>query len=473
MDNSVLLRVAVIENKPDGVKLIMSRGFNVNSVLSKTGPASGYTALHWATAKNRLNIVKQLIQNYQADINSLADDGVQPIHLASFLGYLDVLEFLLKSGADANASFDKKVLAKYVKDCQWCEDFSKMSLLTFATLTNKSLLASYLLDHGASVYVSSARNKTLLMYAVEKNHYNIACQKEFMMYDGKLLNARDDAGLHVFHYMLHQSKFGQLRFDGKQVKEASGSVFLEMMINAGADVDAMVNGDPDTLLVNMAAWRFCYDLLKIPFNLERSSKEGRPLKYVTMPVDPQSRADGDLDKEREICTRWILKILVLKRALGLFVPEEETKLMDELVNKDDHVRGIVQGFQQKFVEGFLMQRNVGETSFLEVAKMLFIRRRVDNLEILKSFMSELQDELDEEDGHFDGIDDEDEYDTQMFITLLWKKMDEVEERSELMDKLKKVVNLRKAIPLSFEIVLLVVEFLDNRQLEKFISAFYK
>ncbi|XP_074106472.1 uncharacterized protein LOC141532155 [Cotesia typhae] len=76
MDNSVLLRVAVIENKPNGVKLIMSRGLNVNNVLSKIGPASGYTALHWASTKNRLNIVKQLVQDYQADVNSVADDGL-------------------------------------------------------------------------------------------------------------------------------------------------------------------------------------------------------------------------------------------------------------------------------------------------------------------------------------------------------------------------------------------------------------
>ncbi len=66
----------------------------------------GATALHHATAKDHLAVIKFLIEK-KADVNAKKKDGVTPLHIAAALGYKDIAAALLDANADPSA-VDKK-----------------------------------------------------------------------------------------------------------------------------------------------------------------------------------------------------------------------------------------------------------------------------------------------------------------------------------------------------------------------------
>ncbi len=66
----------------------------------------GLTALHFASRKGHLNIVKMLIAA-GADVTIKENYGFTPLHEATENGHLDVLKFLIKKGGDVNSKLTK------------------------------------------------------------------------------------------------------------------------------------------------------------------------------------------------------------------------------------------------------------------------------------------------------------------------------------------------------------------------------
>jgi ankyrin repeat protein len=73
------------------------RLYHVNNFESKN-----CTPLIIAIHYNNFNIVKLLLQNYNADISKCDTYGFSPLITAASLGYLDMVEYLLNNGADIN-----------------------------------------------------------------------------------------------------------------------------------------------------------------------------------------------------------------------------------------------------------------------------------------------------------------------------------------------------------------------------------
>lgn len=95
------LMLACDFNNFETVSFLLSKKANVDFVNQ-----FGYTALHFAVQKNDLKVVRLLINSSEAIvekmINKKDDLGNTPLHLAIDSGNANVVDFLVKKGADLN-----------------------------------------------------------------------------------------------------------------------------------------------------------------------------------------------------------------------------------------------------------------------------------------------------------------------------------------------------------------------------------
>jgi Ankyrin repeats (3 copies)/Ankyrin repeats (many copies) len=93
-DQFTALHWATIKNKPNLVEVLIDVGANPNAKNSY-----GDTALHEAVA--HLNIVKMLIKAH-ANVNSRHRGGWTPLHLAANCNYFETVKTLIAAGANPN-----------------------------------------------------------------------------------------------------------------------------------------------------------------------------------------------------------------------------------------------------------------------------------------------------------------------------------------------------------------------------------
>lgn len=92
------LRFAAMKGRTETVKLLISKGIDVNSKNS-----AGYTSLHWAAQYGQIETVKILI-SLGAEVNSRTGaTGETPLHLAAEEGQTGVIRILISNGADVNS----------------------------------------------------------------------------------------------------------------------------------------------------------------------------------------------------------------------------------------------------------------------------------------------------------------------------------------------------------------------------------
>ena len=91
--------LAVRTDNISEVKNSIEQGADINFHDSRM---EGVTALHEASRKGNVEIVKYLLQN-GADINSKNHMGLTPLHIAAFCGENSLVTTLIENGADVNA----------------------------------------------------------------------------------------------------------------------------------------------------------------------------------------------------------------------------------------------------------------------------------------------------------------------------------------------------------------------------------
>jgi len=74
----------------------------------------GVSALHDSCDKGNIGIVKMLVEEFAADVNSQSDSGVTPLMNACIKGQWDIVEILVKAGADVNKKMGVGVTALYL-----------------------------------------------------------------------------------------------------------------------------------------------------------------------------------------------------------------------------------------------------------------------------------------------------------------------------------------------------------------------
>lgn len=95
-------------------------------LTNKKGPLGGYTALHWMAIKNELDLLKFLVVECRADVNSKANLGETPLLICIKNCNLYSIDFLIAHGADVE-----------------CRDSYNRSVIHWAAYTGKVVLLHY------------------------------------------------------------------------------------------------------------------------------------------------------------------------------------------------------------------------------------------------------------------------------------------------------------------------------------------
>ena len=135
------------EEKDKNIKIFQ------NFINAKT-KVDGLTALHFASFRGNIEIIKLLIDNY-ADINALSNNGLNMIHKAA-----------QGNKASAIIYFNKK----YNMDLEASENEKKLNALHLAVISGMEDSAIFLLNLGIDPNIQDEKGYTALHYAVKYNH---------------------------------------------------------------------------------------------------------------------------------------------------------------------------------------------------------------------------------------------------------------------------------------------------------------
>ena len=165
--------VATYYGRPEVADTLISKGAKLD--------------LHEASMTGRMEVVKGLVSEDKTKVGSLSRDGFTPLHLAAFFGHIEVVEYLLKNGADANAIANNptkvrplhsavahrhleisKLLVEHGADVN-ARQQGGFTPLHEAAFGGSLELAGLLLDHGADIEAKTDKGLTALALTAEES----------------------------------------------------------------------------------------------------------------------------------------------------------------------------------------------------------------------------------------------------------------------------------------------------------------
>ena len=84
------------------VNYLHERGFDING----TDPVTGLTPLIWAAKSGNLELVKWLVEK-KVDVNKVENHSLSALHVASLMGHIPVMEYLLQQGMEIDSTVYK------------------------------------------------------------------------------------------------------------------------------------------------------------------------------------------------------------------------------------------------------------------------------------------------------------------------------------------------------------------------------
>ncbi len=135
---------------------LLVSGLSQNTALIKQVNSVGYTPLMYASCYPSVEVVQALIKN-GADLNAKDKDSKTALMIAAEYGHLEVVKALLNNGADVNAK---------------AKNFNKTPLM-FAAEYGHVEVVKALLNNGADVNALTISGLTALHYAIHKGSFKV------------------------------------------------------------------------------------------------------------------------------------------------------------------------------------------------------------------------------------------------------------------------------------------------------------
>lgn len=454
------------------VDYLLSRGDHFDAV-NFSGKFAGFTALHHACLEeNKDSLVLKLLKIYEVNPSVQACDGIEAIQLAAFLGRFDIVKILLNFGVSIDTELSFSLFKKYgVESQNWSLGFEeKMTLFTYIVLNNEytspySYPTALFLLHEPTLSIHDSNNRTLLMYGIENERW-IPMMSMLQKLNEQELNRRDDFGYTAIHLILAKMIDKQYQMDGPEVKEDL-SCWLQMLIQYGADVNVMINGDPASLPIHIAAYHGFYTSMMLLLEVQPIffSSLARPLFYFTKGLeDFNARDDQDENSHRFlIATRdQIIEDILLKCFFKYPVHSEEVKLMDQLVKKDSDVKELVKRFDDK-CKDFNSDLKKLKAVFGDQEMSLYdvvTAPQKKYFEVAKGQKSPLT------------IDFSFSNRLKKLSTFAKSRLERSEERIQILEKWQHVATpMIKSLLLPYDCLLYIVECMTNQDLENLIEAY--
>jgi ankyrin repeat protein len=163
------------------VRALLKQKVNVNA-----SEADGFTALHWASQRNDLQLVDLLLAA-GANVKASTRYNITPLYLAAINGNAAIVERLLDAGADANGTAEEgqtmlmsaalsgkadavRLLLTRGAKVDAKEPYKGQTALMWAAAEGNTAAVDVLLEAGADVTVKSTAGFTPLLFAVRNAH---------------------------------------------------------------------------------------------------------------------------------------------------------------------------------------------------------------------------------------------------------------------------------------------------------------
>ncbi|KAH0552066.1 hypothetical protein KQX54_004907 [Cotesia glomerata] len=195
----------------------------------------------------------------------------------------------------------------------------------------------------------------------------------------------------------------------------------------------------------------------------------------------------NIDKRRT-SIKLILKNLIYRRTFGLFIPADEKISMDKLIAEDINLRELAHAYEKNIIQGELKTK-VLKYDDKSITYYDFIMSCFDDIQIrlivknkslidafkntfpnpnVPSFVMEFRDRR-----NFPSYSMESFNADYFFLRRqILIRIEKTSRKVEQLEALKKIENLRKAIPLPYELVITIVEYFNYQDFKNFIQAFY-
>ena len=261
-DGATALFYAAQKGYPGIVELLLAvPGIDVNA----TGPDSA-TPLHIATQNGEVKLVKLLLAAPDIDVDASIDDGVTSLYIAAHFNFPEIVDMLVRRGADVNLATSSGVT----------------SLCTAAKNGYKMVVRALLQAHGIRVNQTTEDGITPLNIASQGGHKEIV---RLLLCKGAEPNMTSDRGIAPLHVT---SLYGHM-------------AIAQILLHAGADLDAEVEGQGEgetiktytpSSLAELGGHRGVLSVLAAYRRRSRQSSEDEQ-EWLTPPTSPTVAQPGE------------------------------------------------------------------------------------------------------------------------------------------------------------------------------------
>lgn len=252
-----LVTVAMDNNKPDWV----SRLFNIK--------AGGYwiseKALRWAAKNNYADVVTLLLEK-RVDINAVDDAGHTALILAAENGNKDIVELLIKNGADPSAKHNEALLR--------------------AAERGHTEVIKLLLENGVAVDPASGNDFSALMRAAKFGHIDTV---KFLLAAGAQVNAQNIMGITPLSEAAQEGHTQIVRLLLENGANPNGSGFVRGAVINSQPLNAAIMGGhlpivrlllAQNAFINIPDRRYGGTPITIAHNKKIQSPEDKEIKAI-------------------------------------------------------------------------------------------------------------------------------------------------------------------------------------------------